>query len=216
MVKDVIKSIYENKIIVIVRGVSFEVLLPLAKALYGGGIRLLEITFSADGRVSDNETAEQIKMLSDNLGDRMYVGAGTVISEKQAELAHEAGARFIISPNTNPRVIAKTCELQMVSIPGAYTPSEAEEAVEAGADFVKIFPAVNLGSGYIKALRAPLCHIPFLAVGGITAENIPEYLNAGVCGFGIGANIVKRDLIESAKYDEIGRLAEKYAAAVRG
>ena len=216
MVKDVIKSIYENKIIVIVRGVSFEVLLPLAKALYGGGIRLLEITFSADGRVSDNETAEQIKMLSDNLGDRMYVGAGTVISEKQAELAHEAGARFIISPNTNPRVIAKTCELQMVSIPGAYTPSEAEEAVEAGADFVKIFPAVNLGSGYIKALRAPLCHIPFLAVGGITAENIPEYLNAGVCGFGIGANIVKRDLIESAKYDEIGRLAEKYTAAVRG
>ena len=104
----------------------------------------------------------------------------------------------------------------MVSMPGAYTPSEIQLAHTSGADFVKIFPAVSLGPEYIKAVKAPLSHIKLLAVGGIDENNIKSYLKAGACGFGIGSNIVDKKLIDNNDFKGITELAKRYVAAVQG
>ena len=175
MMEQLIEAIEREKLIVIVRGVKTEKLIELGEALYEGGVRLMEITFDATGAVSDEMTAEGIALLVKHFSGRMHIGAGTVITEKQAELTWRAGGTFIISPDTNEAVIAKTKELGMISIPGALTPTEAQKAHRAGADFVKLFPAGSLGSSYLKAISAPLSHIRFLVVGGIDEKNIPEY-----------------------------------------
>ncbi len=216
MREQVINSVKNEKLIVIVRGVEKEKLIPLAEAMYDGGIRLLEITFSANGKVSDEETAENIKMLSEHFEGRMFIGAGTVLSEKQVELTKNAGGKFIISPDTNGNVIKKARELDMVSMPGALTPSEVQAAHSYGADFVKLFPVCSLGSEYVKAIKAPLSHIDMLAVGGIHDGNMAEYLKAGVSGFGIGSNIIDKKALSEDNYKAITELAKKYVAVVKG
>lgn len=214
MREKIIQAIEKQRIITIVRGVKSEKLIPLAEAMYDGGIRLLEITYDANGIISDDETAHNIEMLAKHFEGRMYIGAGTVITEKQVELTKNAGGGFIISPDTYESVIRKTRELGMVSIPGALTPSEIQAAHRYGADFVKLFPVANLGIDYVKAIKAPLSHIKLLAVGGIDEKNIADYLNAGVCGVGIGSNIVDKKLIEKNDFSEISELAKKYTRAI--
>ena len=215
MRKKVIEAIEKNKIIVILRGIKEDDLIPLAEAMYNGGIRLLEVTFSAGKPDSDEKTAESIKKLVSHFGDRMLIGAGTVLTERQAELVKLAGGKFIISPDQNTAVIKKTRELGLVSIPGALTPTEIEAAHRAGADFVKLFPASVLGSEYVKAIKAPLAHVKLLAVGGINEDNMRDYLAAGICGFGIGSSITDKALISGRRFDRITALAEKYVSALR-
>ena len=212
---DVIQKINDNHLVVIVRGVERELLIPLAEAMYEGGVRLLEITYSANGSVSDEDTAKNIQMLCEHFQDRMLIGAGTVLTEEQVALTAQAGGRFIISPNVNKQVIQKTKELNMISMPGAYTPSEIAEAHQYGADFVKLFPVTSLGASYVKAVRAPLSHIPLLAVGGVDLTNLEEYAKAGVVGFGIGGNIIDKKLLEAEDYPAITKLAEEYVSKVR-
>ena len=208
----IVNELLSEKIIVIVRGINREKLIPLAEALYIGGIRFLEVTFSADGNISDEETFEKINDLSKHFCGKMHIGAGTVLTENQVELTKLAGGEFIISPDTNISVIKKTKELGMLSMPGALTPSEIRQAHNAGADFVKLFPISQLGADYVKAIKAPLSNIRFLAVGGINYDNMSDYLKAGVCGFGIGTNIVDKKLIDMGDYDAITRLAQRYVA----
>lgn len=216
MINEVIKTIEQEKLIVIVRGIAKDKLIPLARAMYDGGVRLLEVTYSANGKVSDEETAEMIEMLVKEFDGKMYIGAGTVIKESQVELTKKAGGCFIISPDTYENVIKKTKELDMVSMPGALTPSEIQTANRAGADFVKLFPITNLGTGYVKAVKAPLSHIKFLAVGGINENNVKDYLNAGVSGFGVGSNITDKKMIENEDWKGITELAKKYVSAIKG
>lgn len=214
MNQEIIEQIEKEKIVVIVRGVESQKLIPLAEAIYEGGIRFLEITYSADKSVSDEETAQNIRMLTTHFKGRMHIGAGTVLNEKQVELTHQAGGEFIISPDTNPQVIKKTKSFGMISMPGALTPTEAQTAYINGADFVKLFPVTNLGVGYIKAVKAPLSHIKLLAVGGINLDNIKEYISAGVCGFGIGSNIIDKEMIKNNDFEKITKLARKYVEAI--
>ena len=215
MREKIINTIEKEKIIVIVRGVASEKLIPLAQAMYDGGIRLLEITYSADGAVSDEETAKNIEILARHFENRMYIGAGTVITERQVELTKKAGGKFIISPDTYPDVIKKTIELGMVSIPGALTPSEMQMAHRSGADFVKIFPVTNMGTEYVKAVKAPLSQVKLLAVGGVNENNMSDYLKAGVCGFGIGTNIVGKQLVADENYGAVTKLSKKYTAVIK-
>ena len=140
-----IKQIEENKIIVIVRGVAKEKLIPLAEAMYAGGIRIMECTYDATGKMPDEENAANIAMLAEHFGDRMVVGAGTVLTEKQVRLTKEAGGKFIISPDTNEAIIKESKAQGLVSIPGAITPSEAAAASRAGADFVKTSTGFSTG-----------------------------------------------------------------------
>ncbi len=212
---DLVSLIKEEKLIVIVRGVEKGKLIPLAEAMAAGGIRLLEITFDASGKVSDEETAERIRMLVSHFGDRLAVGAGTVLSERQVELTKEAGGKFIISPDTCDAVIRKTKALGMLSMPGALTPSEITAAHRAGADLVKLFPITSLGTAYVKAVKAPLSHIPLLAVGGVDETNMADYLKAGVAGFGVGSNIIDKAALADGDYAKITALAEKYVQVVK-
>ena len=215
MREQIIKLIEEHKIIAIVRGVERENLIPLAKALYDAGIRFLELTYSADGKVSDEEMADRVKMLVDEFDGKMYFGSGTVLSEKQVELTKKAGGTFIISPDTYENVIRKTRELEMVSIPGALTPSEIQAAHRYGADFVKMFPMSNMGVSYLKAVKAPLSHIKLLVVGGVTLDNMGEFLDGGAAGFGIGTNFVDKKLIAEGRFDKITENAVEYVEAVK-
>ena len=215
MKQRIIERIRQEKLIVIVRGVEESKLIPLSEALYRGGIRLLELTYSANGSVSDEDTARRINLLCQHWGDRMEIGAGTVLTERQVELTKAAGGGFIISPDTNVDVIRHTCELGLVSIPGALTPSEITAAHRAGADFVKLFPVTDFGTSYIKNVRAPLSHIPMLAVGGITVENAKEYLQAGACGLGIGSSITNKQMLAANDFDGIAALASAFCEAVR-
>lgn len=220
MVKDmreqVIKAIENEKLITIVRGVKREKLIDLAQAMYDGGVRLLELTFDSTGKVSDKETAENINALVKNFEGKMYIGAGTVLTKKQVELTKNAGGTFIISPDTYKEVIEKTRELEMVSIPGALTPSEIQSAIRFGADFVKLFPITSLGVDYVKAVKAPLSHVKILAVGGVNENNISSYLNAGVSGFGISSNIVDKQLVNSGEFDKITLLAKNFVSVIKG
>ena len=215
MKNNVIKAIENEKLIVIVRGVEKEKLIPLAEAMYEGGVRILEITYDAKGIVTDEETAENIKMLATHFEGRMYIGAGTVLKESQVQLTKNAGGTFIISPDTNTDVIKKTSELGLVSIPGALTPSEIQKAHISGADFVKLFPVTSMGVEYVKAVSAPLSHIKLLAVGGVGLDNIPDYLKAGVSGFGLGSNIIDKKALDEGDYKTITELAKQYTMAVK-
>ena len=214
MENNILQFIEKEKIIVIVRGMTGDKLIPLAQAMYDGGIRLLEITYSADKSVSDKETAANIRALKNYFGEKMRIGAGTVLSEKQVELTKAAGGEFIISPDTVPSVIKKTKELNMISMPGALTPSEITLAHNSGADFVKVFPADNFGCAYIKAVKAPLSNIKLLAVGGVDENNMKSYIDIGVSGFGIGSNIVKKSLVGAGEFDKITELAKKYTLQI--
>ena len=215
MREELIKLIEKEKVIVIVRGVEKEKLIPLVEAMYLGGIRVLEITYSANGAISDEETAENIKFLCEKYVGKMYIGAGTVLTKKQVELTYKAGGKFIVSPDTCPEVIKKTRKLGLVSIPGALTPSEMQIAHKNGADFIKIFPITNLGLSYFKAVKAPLSHLKMLAVGGVNETNIVEYLKAGINGFGLGSNIVDKKLVDNNDFEAITELAKKYVSIVK-
>ena len=211
----IIQAIKQEKLIVIVRGIKRDALIPMAEAMYAGGVRLLEITYSADGSTSDEETADGIGMLKSHFGNRMAIGAGTVLTERQVELTAQAGGEFIISPDVNADVIRKTVSLGLVSIPGALTPTEAQSAHRAGADFIKLFPITSLGVPYVKAVRAPLSHIRFLAVGGVDEHNMADYLKVGVRGFGIGSNIVNKKMIESGDYAGVTKLTQAFTDALK-
>ena len=213
--QQLIDKIKREKIVAIVRGVSSDKLSKLLEALHNGGIRFVEITFDSSGKITDEQTAENINMLSRKFTGRLHIGAGTVVKKKQAQLAVTAGAEYLISPNVAEEVITYALEHGIVSIPGAMTPSEAVRAYDIGADFVKIFPSDSLGVGYIKALCAPLSNIPFMAVGGVNDKNIGNFLNAGVCCVGVGSNITPKDLIAAEDWDGISKLAKTYCYAVK-
>lgn len=210
MREQIIEKVLENKIIAIVRGVYGEACLNLAKALCEGGIKLLEVTFDQSKPEALNQTSDTVKLLVDELGDKMAFGAGTVTTVEMVELAKNAGAQFIVSPNTNEKVIRATVESGMVSMPGAMTPTEVLEAHEYGADFVKLFPIGNLGSSYVKAVSAPINHVRLLAVGGVNENNVKEFLDAGAVGAGVGGNLVNKKWIAAGDFDKITELARTF------
>ena len=210
----IIADINRHKIIAIVRGITGETLVKTAEALYEGGIRLLEITFDQTGKISAAQTGEMIADLCRRFAGRMRIGAGTVMTAEQVRIAVAAGAEYMISPDTSREVIEETLRLGAVSIPGALTPTEVATAYAYGADFVKLFPAGELGLSYIKAIRAPLAHIPMLAVGGVNEKNIGEFLGAGLAGFGIGSNIVSKKLIDNGDFAALTALAKQYTEQI--
>lgn len=174
----------------------------------------MEVTYDQKAPDSWKSTAQAIGDVAKAFDGRLLVGAGTVTTPEMVKLTQVAGGQFIISPDTNVDVIRRTRELDLVSMPGALTPSEILAAHSAGADIVKLFPAANLGPGYLKAVRAPISHVKIMAVGGVNEENIGEFLAAGAVGAGIGGNLANRAWIEEGRFDKITQTARALVAAV--
>ena len=210
MRETVIQKVLDKKLIAIVRGVYGEDCLKLAEALYAGGVELMEVTFDQSGAEKLALTSDTVKLLCRELGDKMIFGAGTVTTTEMVQLAEDAGAQFIVSPDTNEAVIRKTVADGLVSMPGAMTPTEILQAHEYGADFVKLFPASILGPAYLKAVKAPINHVRMLAVGGVNEQNLRSFLDAGAVGAGVGGNLVNKAWIAAGEFDKITAAARAF------
>ena len=214
MSQEILSKIKEGKIIAIVRGVSSDKMVALAQALYSGGIHFVEVTFDQSSEEASRDTLKAIAAIKKELAGKVYPGAGTVMTVEQVKLAAAAGAEYMISPNVNEAVIRMTKELGKISIPGAFTPTEVAFAYSCGADIVKLFPAGILGADYIRAIRAPLKHIPMTAVGGVNPENCVDFIRAGCIGVSCGGNLVSPTLVNEGRFEEITAIAKEYREAL--
>lgn len=215
MREETMKWVEREKIIAIVRGVEPEKCLKVADALYEGGIRLMEVTFNQKDPASFADTAAAIKAIGEKYEGKMLVGAGTVTTVELVEIAAAAGAKYMISPDVNEDVIRRTRELGLVSMPGAFTPTEILTAHRAGADYVKVFPAGEMGPSYMKAVRAPISHVKLLAVGGINEKNAADFLKTGVYGLGIGGNLANKSWIDAGEFDKLTETAKNLVEIVK-
>lgn len=192
----------ECPVVAILRGITPEEVPAVCDVLFEKGIRLLEIPLNSP------DALKSIAIAAKHVKGKQLAGAGTVLTPEDVEGVHAAGGEFIISPNTEPDVIRRTKELGMISMPGFFTASEAFTAIKAGADYLKLFPAI-LGPGYVKDLKA-VVKKPILAVGGVNAENIPAFMK--VCaGVGIGSALYK----SGKTLEQVAADAEAMVKAVR-
>lgn len=206
----VLEAIRRERIIAIVRGVEKSKTLAAITSMYKAGIRLVEVTCNTEGAL------DIIRTLRNDYGDSLCVGAGTVLDVASAKAARDAGASFILSPDTDPEVIAATRELDMVSVPGSFTPSELRTAMRAGADIVKIFPAGAVGPDYIKDLLGPLNTAQLMAVGGVGLGNVASFFRAGVMSVGLGGALFDKKMLADDDMVGLGILAKRFIDAVEG
>ena len=207
-----IEFIEENKIIAICRGIYGESLVNLVTALYEGGIRLVEVTFDQGDKDCLTKTSEAIKLLTSRFDGKVKIGAGTVVTARQVHEAKNSGAEYIIAPNVNKEVIETANNLNMVTIPGAMTPTEILEAHFAGADFVKLFPAGTLGLNYAKDLLGPINNVKLIATAGVTPDNLEAFLKLGFSGAGISSYLTNKTLVNEGKFDILREHAKELVA----
>lgn len=203
-----LKQILQHKIVAILRGFPAGDVMNIATALYDGGIRLIEITLNSD------EALHLIRKVSIEFENRMLVGAGTVLTVKDARSAIDAGAKFLISPTLDIDVIKTAKDNAIVSIPGAYTPTEIFTAYKNGADIIKIFPVQT--PGYLKQVLAPLNQVLLMPTGGIDVNNIGAYEKAGACSFGIGSSLVSnKEEMNELYFQNITAKAKHFVEAIK-
>jgi 2-dehydro-3-deoxyphosphogluconate aldolase/(4S)-4-hydroxy-2-oxoglutarate aldolase len=200
----VMEHIRTTRVVAIFRGNYDGKWLPYANALLQGGLTAMEITLNSEGALAG------LDVLRDQLGDQIALGAGTVLTAEQVRAAADHGATFIVTPDTDEAVIAESKKLGLIVIPGAYTPTEIKRAYTLGADMVKVFPAQT--PEYIKAIRAPLGHIPMMATGGVDLANAEQFMKAGASALGIGSYLTQPSLSP----DEVAIRAARFAAVTSG
>lgn len=202
--------IRENKFIAIFRHIPKEYAKEAARAIYEGGVRIFEITFNPSSETTIEDTKEIIRTVKETLGDSVSVGAGTVLNLEFAKAAHEAGAEFLVSPCTKSEVIRYAKENGMLSIPGAYTPTEIVNAYDMGADIVKVFPVLPDEVKYLKNVMSPLSHIPFIPTGGINPDTVAEFMAAGAVAVAAGATVVTKELVTAGDFATITENARRH------
>jgi 2-dehydro-3-deoxyphosphogluconate aldolase/(4S)-4-hydroxy-2-oxoglutarate aldolase len=206
---EIISRLTDPGVIAVVRAQSEHQVLPLAEALLAGGIIAVEITMTTPNAIAAIRAAKQ------RLGPQALLGVGTVLDVSTCQQALEAGAEFIVSPILRPELVPVAHAGNRPVMLGAYTPTEAQIAYEAAADFVKIFPADSLGPNYIKALRAPLPHLRIVPTGGIELSNAEQFLHAGCAALGVGSSLVSSAILRDAKWPELTALAAQWVTTVR-
>ncbi|WP_027965305.1 bifunctional 4-hydroxy-2-oxoglutarate aldolase/2-dehydro-3-deoxy-phosphogluconate aldolase [Halalkalibacillus halophilus] len=201
----------KHPIVAVVRHADDQNIVPIGEALLAGGIDSIEVT----AETPDADLL--IEKLDKELGDQLYIGAGTVLDPETAEKMVKAGADYIVSPTLNVETIKSTKRLGKLSIPGAFTPTEILEAYEAGADCVKVFPAGILGSDYIKNLKGPLPQIPVMVTGGVDLGNTMKYIKSGAVAVGIGSQLVNaKDLKREEDFRQLTNKATLFTNLFEG
>ncbi|MCM3748692.1 bifunctional 4-hydroxy-2-oxoglutarate aldolase/2-dehydro-3-deoxy-phosphogluconate aldolase [Paenibacillus pasadenensis] len=202
-------TLKQEKIVAIFRGIGPAEADRAARALADGGIRLMEVTMNTDGALPI------LSRWREQLDGAAYVGAGTVLDERQAREAVSAGAQFLISPNLDEAVIAYGASQGVSVWPGVMTPTEVVRAWKAGAEAVKIFPMASLGHRYLQELKGPLDHIPMMATGGVDLDNIGDYFRAGADAVGLGSKLVNLQWAREGRFEQMEQRARQFADAVR-
>lgn len=205
----IIEQLLDPGIIAVVRAKRADQVVPLAKALVTGGLIAVEITMTTPHAIA------AIREATVQLGDRALIGVGTVLDEGTCRAAIEAGAQFIVSPICRHELVPIAHEAGKPIMLGAYTPTEAQLAHEAGSDFIKIFPADGLGPNYIKALRAPLPHLKIVPTGGVDLKTIGEFFKAGCVAVGAGSSLLSKDILEKDDWATLTKLATAFVQAAR-
>ncbi|MED4224396.1 bifunctional 4-hydroxy-2-oxoglutarate aldolase/2-dehydro-3-deoxy-phosphogluconate aldolase [Neobacillus cucumis] len=205
-----VEEIKKRAVVAVVRGATLETIIPMAEALKEGGVTALEITMETP------KALLLIEKAADVFGNDILVGAGTVLDAETARSAIMAGSKFIFSPTVNEKTIQMTKRYGVISVPGAFTPTEILNAYEHGADAIKVFPASNVGPSYFKNIAGPLPHIPLMPTGGINLENAMDYIRAGVVAVGVGSSLVdpKRALTD-AYLAEVTQNAKKLMEGIQ-
>ena len=206
---EIIERIFAGGVIPVIRADSAHEARLCIDALIAGGITVVEVTMTVPDAVG------LIAELAKDVADDILIGAGTVLDAETASECIAAGARFIVSPATNYDVIQYCVDSEIVVMPGALTPTEIVNAWEAGADFVKVFPAGSMGgAGYLKSLKAPLPHIRLIPTGGVSQSNAADFIRAGAEAVGVGADLVDLNAVREGKPELITEAAKKYIEIV--
>jgi len=210
MNRDVIlRSILDIGVVPVVRTSSAESAIRAIEAVYRGGIRAAEITMTVPGAI------KALEKLADAFGDKLVLGAGTVLDPETARICMLAGAQFFVTPALNLKTIEMAKRYSKIIMPGALTPTEIVAAWEAGADFVKVFPCGAMGGAkYIKALKAPLPHIEMVPTGGVSLETTAHFLRAGAAAVAVGGELIDAKTIEEGRYEVFEERARLFLAEV--
>lgn len=208
---EVLQKIREVGLLPVLRADSEEEALAIAYALEAGGVTILEVTMTVPGAI------DAIRRLASEAGDRILIGAGTVLDPETARACMLAGAQFIVSPSLNLRTIELCRRYNVAVFPGGLTPTEIVSAWEAGADAVKVFPCSAMGGAkYLKAIKAPLPQIDLIPTGGVSLATAAEFLEAGAIALGVGGDLVDNKAIRAGKPESITENARKYLAIIAG
>lgn len=200
---EVREQIFKNKVVAVVRTKNPDQLPYIINALVEGGVIGIELTMTIPNAI------DAIAKAAKEFGDKILLGVGSVTSAYIANRAIDAGANFVVSPVYNQGVVDATIAQNKLIIPAGFTPTEIQNAYEKGADFVKIFPADNLGMSFIKSIKAPLPHLNVIPTGGVTIENAIDWINHGASAVGIGSALVDNKAIENENYKLLTEKAKK-------
>ena len=206
---EIISLLTNPGIIAVVRAKRADQVIPLSEALLKGGVIAIEITTTTPNAI------EAIREARDKIGDRALIGVGTVLDIPTCRAAIEAGAEFVVTPICRTEFVAIARAADRPIMLGAYTATEAQTAHEAGADFIKIFPADTLGPNYIKALRAPLPHLRIVPTGGVDVHNVADFLKAGCAALGVGGSLVSSRILENSDWPALTKKAQEFVTAAR-
>ena len=202
---EVVLRIKELGIVPIVRTKDAESAIRAVEAICEGGIPCAEITMTVDGAI------RALERVADKLGDRIILGAGTVLDPETARACMLAGAEFFVTPSLNIKTIEMAKRYSKAAFPGALTPTEIVTAWQAGADAIKVFPCSALGGAkYIKALKGPFPHIEFVPTGGVNLETVGDFLAAGCCAVGVGSDLIDNKTIQEGKYEVFVERARQF------
>jgi 2-dehydro-3-deoxyphosphogluconate aldolase/(4S)-4-hydroxy-2-oxoglutarate aldolase len=205
---DNLSRVLKSGIVAIIRSDDGSRLADVAEALVAGGVEVMEVTFTVP------KAHRVLEQVADRLGDKILLGAGTVLDTETARIAMLAGAEFIVSPAVNLDVIRCCRRYDKLIFPGALTPTEVLAAWEAGADVVKIFPSEVTGPGYLKALAGPLPQIRLMPTGGVNLETAAAFLRSGACALGVGGSLVEAKAVAAGDMNRITTLARQYVQIV--